>query len=113
MGKLNYDKRKHDVFIESDKELACGIIDSILEFLESEKEDFNLVHEANYQLSDGPNVQMPSSFYRELSYNIEHAIHHMALIKIGINEAFSYVALPEHFGVASSTVRHKQQLSSK
>jgi hypothetical protein len=32
----------------------------------------------------------------------------MALIRIGINEVADIV-LPENFGVASSTVKHKQQ----
>jgi len=43
---------------------------------------------------------------RELAYNIEHAIHHMAIIKIGINEVSPYILLPSAFGVASSTIRH-------
>jgi hypothetical protein len=43
---------------------------------------------------------------RELAYNIEHTIHHMAIIKQSIIEHFTYIDLPEYFGVASSTVRY-------
>ena len=50
---------------------------------------------------------MKSSFYRELSYNIEHAIHHMALLKVAVKQTLTYISLPENFGVASSTIRYR------
>lgn len=108
-GKINYDERKHDEFIQTDEKLAMSVIDSLVDFLSNEIDDFHIEHEANYELEEGQTVGMGSSFYRELSYNIEHAIHHMALIKIGIQQHFDYVQLPPHFGVASSTVRHQQK----
>jgi hypothetical protein len=47
-------------------------------------------------------------FQRE--YNIEHVVHHMALVKIGIHEVSPYVILPPDFGVAISTIKyHKNQ----
>ena len=57
---------------------------------------------------DGENDRA-SNLDRELVYNIEHAIHHMALIKIGIKEVAPQLQLPEGFGVANSTIRHKKQ----
>ena len=107
-GYINYDCRKHDTIIETDKKLALDVADSILEFFEKEQDDFPLVHKANYEMKDSPPVSMQSSYYRELSYNIEHAIHHMALIKVGLNQSFPYVTLPPHFGVANSTVRFQE-----
>ncbi len=104
---VNYDNRKHDKLIESEKKLAKSVINSILEFLEKNEEDFDITFEANHTASEGNNQQMKSSFFRELAYNIEHAIHHMALIKIAINQSLGYIKLPENFGVASSTVRYR------
>ncbi len=49
-----------------------------------------------------------SNFYRELIYNIEHAVHHMAIMKIGVLEVAPYVSMPLDFGVAVSTIRHKK-----
>jgi hypothetical protein len=40
-------------------------------------------------------------------YNLEHTIHHMALIRIGISEV-SDIRLSENYGVASSTIKHLQ-----
>lgn len=104
---VNYDNRKHDQLIETDKKLALSVIVSIQEFLTQNSEDFEISFEANYTEVDGNDVSMRSSFFRELAYNIEHAIHHMALIKIAINQSLNYIKLQENFGVASSTVRYR------
>ena len=107
-GIINYDKRRHDKLIETDVSLSLSVIKSIDEFLEKEINDFTLQLEANYQLNDTSPITISSNFFRELAYNIEHAIHHMALIKIGIKSDFSNIKLPDHFGVASSTVRYQK-----
>ncbi len=107
-GKINYDHRRHDELIETDQKLAVNVLQSIDDFLEKELTDFPVIHEANYELMTKADVSMQSSFYRELAYNIEHAVHHMALLKVGIKDSFNHVDLPQHFGVASSTVRYRQ-----
>jgi len=48
-----------------------------------------------------------TNYYRELIYNLEHTIHHMALIKVGINEV-SCIAVPEGFGIATSTIKFRR-----
>jgi hypothetical protein len=50
-----------------------------------------------------------TSYNRELVYNLEHAIHHMAIMKIAVDNAFPQVQMPENFGVAYSTIRYQQQ----
>lgn len=106
-GVVNYDQRKHDTLIETDKKLAQSVISTIEDFLDKNQEDFEITFEANYAIKDEANDQMKSSFYRELAYNIEHAIHHMALLKVAVKQSLTYIALPEFFGVASSTVRYR------
>ena len=83
------------------------MIDSIEEFLSTQAEDFPISFEANYTLEEGAIQKMDSSFYRELAYNIEHAIHHMALLKVAVNQTLTYIELPQNFGVASSTIRYQ------
>jgi hypothetical protein len=53
-------------------------------------------------------VGIKSNYYREIAYNLEHTIHHMALIRVGVNEV-SLVQLPQEFGMAFSTIKHQQQ----
>jgi len=108
-GTVNYDNRGHDKSMENDKALALRQIGTIREFLAANHQDFPVAFEADYTIKGSDEVKMPSSFYREIAYNIEHTIHHMALIKIAIILSFNYIALPDNFGVASSTVRYQAQ----
>jgi hypothetical protein len=50
---------------------------------------------------------LDSNYYREVMYNLEHTIHHHALIKVGI-EHFTSLQLPESFGVAPSTMQYRE-----
>ncbi|WP_462253981.1 hypothetical protein [Ekhidna sp.] len=111
-GVVNYDQRKHDTLIETDKKLARSVIASIKDFIDKNQQDFELTFEANYAVSEETNDTMKSSFYRELSYNIEHAIHHMALLKVAVKQSLTYISLPENFGVASSTIRYRASTKS-
>lgn len=105
---INYDSRKHDPYLEKDPQLAKDIIESAQNFLVETREDYSLTMVANYEIDSDQESSIPSSYLRELAYNIEHTIHHMALIKVGIKTDFPGVVLPEHFGVASSTVRFQK-----
>ncbi|HTE24799.1 DinB family protein [Flavitalea sp.] len=105
-GVVNYEQRKRDAVIENNKEFATGLLTDVYKKLE--KEDKELILEAIYDdLSDEP-IRIRTNFYREIAYNLEHTIHHMALIRVGINEV-SNIKLPADFGVASSTVKHRNK----
>jgi uncharacterized damage-inducible protein DinB len=106
---INYDLRKHDKYLESDQKLARDIIHSIINFLESTPLDRPIDLHANYSIDEDLEIIVPSSLYREIAYNIEHTIHHMALIKIGVVSLNKNIVLPPNFGVASSTVRYQQR----
>lgn len=105
-GVVNYEKRKRDYEIENNKELASSLLKNIYQDLERSNKD--IILEAEDYLDTMETVSIPSNYYRELAYNLEHTIHHMALIRVGVNEVSS-VVLPEEFGVAYSTVKYRQQ----
>ncbi|MBL0135577.1 MAG: DinB family protein [Chitinophagaceae bacterium] len=105
-GIVNYENRKRDITIETDKELAKSILLSL--HPELEKENKELVLEANYDDNDTSPLRIATNYYREIAYNLEHTIHHMALIRVGLNELAS-ISLPENFGVASSTVKFRNK----
>jgi hypothetical protein len=105
-GVVNYEKRKRDYKIESDKDFAIQLIKDIYHRLE--RPNIDLVMEAeDYEDVSGV-VAIPSNYYREIAYNLEHTIHHMALIRVGINEVSSLV-LPDEFGVAYSTIKFRKE----
>ncbi|HEY4656767.1 MAG TPA: hypothetical protein VIH22_19755 [Cyclobacteriaceae bacterium] len=109
-GVINYDKRSHDKIIETDKHLALIAIEAIKDFVATQPGDKTLDLEVGYDLASDQFITIHTNFARELVYNIEHAVHHMALIKIGVREAASYVRLPADFGIAASTIRYKESI---
>jgi uncharacterized damage-inducible protein DinB len=107
-GTINYDKREHDKLVESDKFLAQATIGRIREFVQQQKSDKSLTLEVGYERHTENTTTVSTNYFRELTYNIEHAIHHMAIMKIGVREVAPYVKLADHFGVAVSTVRYQE-----
>jgi hypothetical protein len=105
-GVVNYEKRKRDYAIESDKRFAIQLMKDIYRRLD--RPNASLVLEAEDYEGVVTTVAMPTNYYREIAYNLEHTIHHMALIRVGINEV-STIELPAEFGVAYSTIKYKQQ----
>jgi hypothetical protein len=106
---VNYEKRKRDIAIETDKELALQLLQDI--FGKLDKPDKELILHASYDELTAEPISIPTNYFREVAYNLEHTIHHMALIRVGIKEV-SDITLPEEFGVASSTVKHRKHVHS-
>jgi hypothetical protein len=107
-GLINYDKRAHDKLIENDKFIALAAIQQIQDFVKTATHKQPLSLEVGYDLVKENFVTVDTNYTRELVYNIEHAVHHMAIMKIGVREVAPYITLPADFGIAASTIRHKE-----
>ena len=107
-GTVNYEKRKRDITIESSKEVAIDLMQQLHQSLFICNKDLML--EAGFDENSFGLTHLPTNYFREIAYNLEHAIHHMALIKIGMNELVG-IKLPVGYGVASSTIKYRQQLT--
>lgn len=110
-GVVNYDKRAHDKLIESDKYIALSAIERVRTFIASFTEK-PLKLEVGYDLEKENFITIETTSTRELVYNIEHAVHHMAIIKIGLREIAAYVNIDPGFGIAASTIRYKDSTIS-
>ena len=104
-GIVNYEKRKRDYLIETDKSFAASLLHKIYSGLN--KPDKELILESNYDEHSDEVIAIKSNYYREVIYNLEHTVHHMALIRVGVTEVSS-IELPEGFGVASSTIKYRK-----
>jgi len=104
-GMVDYDKRVRDKSIEADKDFAITTIRHIGASIQ--KPDKELLLQAEYGDGEAHSTQVFSNYYRELVYNLEHTVHHMALIRIGVN-AVSNVIIPDEFGVAASTLKYRK-----
>ncbi|MFV8465550.1 DinB family protein [Flavobacterium sp. LB1P62] len=103
LGIVNYDKRERNVLIQTDTNYAIDHILEIKNNLEKENKNIDLK-----QVIDGEEIRIQSNYYRELLYNLEHCIHHQALIKVAILKCEN-ITVDENFGVARSTIEYRNQ----
>ena len=101
-GTVNYDQRKRDLRIEMNREYAKRLLEGIAVMVEYENRSLTLVADFGNR-----KCAVETNFHRELVYNLEHAVHHMALLRIGVGEVSAFT-LPAEFGVAFSTIKHRQ-----
>ena len=104
-GEVNYDQRKRDYLIQTQRTVAIEKLKDIS--LSLELPDKPLFLTASFPINGIRDVALRSNYDRELLYNLEHTVHHMALIRIGVH-AVSTINLPDTFGVAESTVQYMQ-----
>lgn len=103
-GTVCYDNRKRDFAIETDRLLAIKRLQHI--GMAHSIPDKKLLIKCSYATQGGDELLVESNYLRELIYNIEHTVHHMALLRVAFNQ-ISALELPKDFGVAVSTIRHK------
>ena len=102
-GLLNYDDRKRNSLIQTDTNFAIQSINEIIKSIEIENKSIVL-----NQMFYENNVSIETNYFRELLYNLEHCIHHQALIKVAIFQ-FVDIQLTETFGIAPSTIEYRKQ----
>ncbi len=111
---VDYDHRERDVRIEAQPDFALALTQQMraqLERLPVGSLDAPVRARCEVSYAHGHSPVTGSTFGREMVYAIAHAIHHYALISVmarlmGAN-------LPEHFGVAPSTVAHSAKQTSR
>lgn len=106
--KVNYCKRARDLEIEAKSSSASVAIDKII----SQLSILDLGASVLFYTSKDGTEYIESTIARELHFNIEHCIHHLALIKIGLKILRPDITLPDSFGVASSTIQYRKTLAS-
>lgn len=103
-GLVDYARRKRDLILESNPEVALAELQQLPEKLRLPAKMLRLA--ADYSAFQSEIVEVETTFDRELVFNLEHAVHHMALIRIGYETQTGQRLAPE-FGVAASTLTHR------
>lgn len=104
---INYDERKRDHRLETERQYAIQKIKQLIGSFQAVSADENAILITQINPTEDTAHSFNSSTNRELWYTIEHAIHHFAIIKIGIIHFFPQFQFPDNFGVASSTVSYQ------
>lgn len=102
-GEVNYDNRKRDVRIETDMTFAASVLEELLQQTALPDKSIHIIITDN---STGRTEAVTSNYFRELAYNTEHTIHHMALIRVALRE-MQLEIVNDQFGVAPSTVMYR------
>ena len=106
-GSIHYDGRERNHKIETDIDYAKECILTCIHHI-SEIEISNDLCLITSQDLSNESFRIPTNVYRELTYLIEHTIHHMAIIKMAYSETYPLVKLPADFGIAYSTLKYQK-----
>ncbi len=102
-GIISYDNRKRDFRTELDTAYSCQLLNRYIEQVATLAQDQKL--QFNCMFSENKIEEVPTTLSRELAYLVEHTIHHLAIIKMALQQIYPNIDLPTNFGVAFSTVR--------
>lgn len=100
---INYDQRKRDYTIQTDTSSAQKAIAIVLNQIDKPNKKLEL-----QQSIEGEAICITTNYYRELVYNLEHCIHHQALIKVAVIQ-MEHLTVDDNFGVARSTIEYRKQ----
>lgn len=103
-GVIDYHHRERNLLLAEDPSLAIATLQNLLQHCKLDNKAVNVIHGDASNHED----QVLSTYHRELLYNVEHTIHHMALIKVALFH-FGILELPEGFGMAYSTITYKNK----
>jgi uncharacterized damage-inducible protein DinB len=107
-GFLDYTCRERSPLVESHTVFAMGRFQEVHTQLTSLSVDQPVSVQADF--SSNPSdlrPQVSSSVGRELMFAYDHSIHHLAIVKMGIQLNFPDVSIPDAVGVAPSTIKHQ------
>lgn len=102
-GVVNYDQRERNKLLETDTNFAVEQIELLLSIIDKPNKELLLQESGVDEL-----ISINTNYYRELVYNLDHCIHHQALIKIGLMLNFDY-KIDADFGVAFSTIEYRRR----
>ena len=112
---LNYDQRLRNSMIETDPAFAISVIEDIQVELQElpSKVDIKAFCNIKSKIDEFNSISIPTTIERELLYNIEHTIHHLAIIKIGLSNVDPSLSVSTNFGVSNSTIEFRNQKSTQ
>lgn len=106
-GSVSYEGRPRDTQIETDAERARSALTAIEAILREHIDQRLPDAELLIASETAPGRHFRSSLSRELEFLLSHTVHHYALLKV--IAAHHDVETPTDFGMAPSTLKHRQR----
>jgi hypothetical protein len=112
-GIVSYDKRLRNPDFETDQTIIISKLKNIGYDLNTYDLALNLKIKSNHGLTDDEETISNSSVMRETVYALDHAVHHLAVIKIALKTEFCHIEFDQNMGVAPSTLRNLEKVCAQ
>ena len=106
-GKIDYINRNRNLILETDRHSAKVEILNILSNVNLPDKFLKITVD---KIEDATHQDISTTYFREIVYNIEHTIHHLALIRVALIDMELNI-VNENFGMAYSTIQYKKSVS--
>lgn len=104
---VDYVNRNRNLLLESDKDFALFTLESLENEVNKPDKYLKMITENIGDFAD--NLPVFTTYFREIIYNTEHTIHHLALIKVALIEMKLNNFIDGNFGMAYSTIKYKEE----
>jgi hypothetical protein len=111
-SRIDYADRERDLQVEKDPLYAAASFEQVAAKILSldEQSAIEVIADFSSELNETrPVVQ--STIAREMMYAYDHAVHHLAMIKMGLKVSNPNVIIDDEVGVAPSTLKHWKESS--
>ncbi len=105
---FSYDRRERNMLIEQVSSEARASARASRVLLGALVRDRDLVMESELPGSSTYS-QQHTTLKRELAYLADHGVHHLAMVRIALEQELPHVTFPSHLGVAASTRNHQER----
>jgi hypothetical protein len=102
-GTVDYLNRVRNLALEENRDLAILELENLQHQIRKADKEMKLIVEGD---SSTASNNVTTTYYREIVYNTEHTIHHLALIRVALRE-MQLDLVGEDFGVAHSTMKYR------
>ena len=106
---INYDLRARKKEWETDPNSMRSALNYIQGKIEEITADTPLQWKGSLSVENETVSEANSSLFRELAYNMEHCVHHMAIIRIAWTQLRPNEPIDPTFGMAAATIRFQNE----
>ncbi len=103
INQVDYINRTRNLLLEQEPSLAIEAIAELIKNIHLEDKLLQMKTPFDANL-------ISTTYYREIVYNEEHIIHHLALLKVALIE-LNLNLVEESFGIAHSTLLYKENIN--
>ncbi len=112
-GQVDYSSRKRNAVLSENTAAATAVLEYVADKIGhlDEQQLLRIESEFSEHETDSERAFYTSSMGRELQYAFDHAVHHLAIIRMGIETHFPEVPVDPELGVAPSTLKYQRVLA--